>query len=43
MIFYVSYRYRLPIVPVLCIGAGLGAQIVLQCLSRRPGDAAMSS
>jgi hypothetical protein len=43
MIFYVSYRYRLPIMPVLCIGAGLGVQIVLRCLSRRPGDAAMSS
>jgi 4-amino-4-deoxy-L-arabinose transferase-like glycosyltransferase len=43
MIFYVSYRYRLPIMPVLCIGAGLGAQIVLQSLSRRPRDAAISS
>ncbi len=29
MIFYVIYRYRLPIVPVLCIGAGVSAQALL--------------
>lgn len=29
MVFYVSVRYRLPIMPVLCVGAGLGVSILL--------------
>ena len=29
MIFYVVYRYRLPIMPVLCLGAGMGLDLVL--------------
>lgn len=29
MLFYVSYRYRLPIMPVLCIGAALSANSVI--------------
>lgn len=29
MIFYVVYRYRVPIMPVVCILAGLGAQVLL--------------
>lgn len=29
MLFYVIYRYRLPIMPVLCIGAALSANLVI--------------
>lgn len=35
MIFYVIYRYRVPIMPVVCILAGLGAQILLSRLGIR--------
>jgi hypothetical protein len=35
MIFYVIYRYRLPIMPILCIGAGLTVQMLLDWLARR--------
>ena len=35
MVFYVIYRYRLPIMPFLCLGAGLGVQMVLTTLCPR--------
>ena len=41
MIFYVIYRYRLPIMPILCIGAGLAAQMLLSWLVRRRGRVAV--
>lgn len=34
MIFYVIYRYRLPIMPVLCVGAALSAQSMLSWSAR---------
>jgi len=35
MMFYVIYRYRLPIFPVLSLGAGLGVEVVLTTLCPR--------
>lgn len=34
MVFYVIYRYRLPVMPLLCIGAALSAQIILSWFAR---------
>ena len=28
MVFYVIFRYRLPLMPVLCLGAGLGGWLL---------------
>jgi hypothetical protein len=35
MVFYVIYRYRLPIMPVLCIGAAAGVQALLARIGPR--------
>lgn len=35
-LFYVVYRYRLPIMPILCIGAGLGLQWLVSRLGWLP-------
>jgi 4-amino-4-deoxy-L-arabinose transferase-like glycosyltransferase len=34
MVFYVIYRYRLPIMPVLCMGAGVSGAMLLAWLDR---------
>ncbi|WP_270936644.1 glycosyltransferase family 39 protein [Falsiroseomonas oryzae] len=38
MLFYVVYRYRLPIMPMLCVLAGLGAHALLMRLARSPAE-----
>ena len=37
MVFYVIYRYRLPIMPVLCMGAGVSGSVLLAWLDRAGG------
>jgi len=34
MVFYVVYRYRLPVMPVMCIGASVSAQMMLSWVFR---------
>ena len=34
MVFYVIYRYRLPIMPVLCMGAGVSGSMLLAWFDR---------